>query len=88
MAAAAPPPPFTVIDAMIQCGVDNVVLFNGSTQAIRIGTEVIDNDFQSCMDKTFDEIDEDFKTYPTLTQQNGQIRLDPGTKRNIRAFVQ
>ena len=86
--AAAAPQALTVIDGMIQCGVDNVALFKGSTQATRIGTEVFDNDFQSCLDKSFEEIDEDFKTYSNLTQQNGQIRLDPGTKRNIRAFVQ
>ena len=86
MAAAAPT--FTVIDVMAQCGVDNFVLFNGATQAQRFGTEVFDNDFHSCMDKTFEELDEDFKSYSTLTVANCQIRLNPGTKRNIRAFIQ
>ena len=40
------------------------------------------------MDKTFEELDQDFKSYSDLTQNQGQIRLVPGTKTRIRAFIQ
>ena len=80
--------PFTVTNAMVMCKVDNVNLFDGATQARRIAIEVFDDDFNTCMDKTMDELDEDFKSYSVLTVANGQIRLNPVVKRNIRAFVQ
>ena len=38
------------------------------------------------IDKTFDEVDEDFSTYSDLTIAQGQMRFLPGTKRNIKAF--
>jgi hypothetical protein len=40
------------------------------------------------MDKTHKDLDGDSKTYADLTQVQGKIRLLPGTKRNIKAFVQ
>ena len=82
------PPLFDVHDAMVLCGVDDTVLFAGSTAAQRLATEMFDDEFISTMDKTFEELDEDFKTWSGLTVNQGQIRLTPGTKRNIKAFVQ
>ena len=78
----------TVLDAMIVCGIDNKVLFMEETQAQRIADNIFDNLFTSCMDITFKELDEHFKTYFDLTIAQGQIRLRPGTRKNIKAFVQ
>ena len=74
-AAPAQLPVFTIRDAMIACGMDDVHLFDGETQAQRFATEVFDNDFTACMDKTFEELDDDFKSYSTLTIADGQVRL-------------
>ena len=40
------------------------------------------------MDLTYKELDDHFKTYYHLTVGQGQIRLRPGTRKNIKAFVQ
>jgi hypothetical protein len=79
---------FTVLDALIACGVDNVALFMEQTQAERIAEEVFDNVFASCLDVTFKELDDHFKTYSELSAAQGQIRVRPGTRKNIKAFVQ
>ena len=63
-------------------------MFNGDTAAQRIADDIFDNDFLSCIDKDINEVEEDFKTYSNLTVNQGQIRLPPGTKRQIKAFVQ
>ena len=78
----------TVRDAIAACGIDNNNLFDGRMPAQRIATDMFDDEFQSCLDKTNDEIDADIKTYSSLTQLQGQIRLQPGHKKGIRAFVQ
>ena len=78
----------TVFDAIVACGVDNAIRFNGDTAAERIATEIFDNDFMSCIDKDVSELEDDFKTYSGLTVNQGQIRLHPGTKRHIKAFIQ
>ena len=44
------------------------------------GVEVISN--------TFAELNDHWKTYSSLTMADGHIRLRPGTKVNIRAFMQ
>ena len=49
---------------------------------------LFDGDFSSCMDKTYEEIDEDLKSYSSLTVFYGQIRLGLGNKNNIKAFIQ
>ena len=85
MAAAVPN---TVLDSVIACGVNNVLLFGGNTQAERISTDVFDDDFESCLFKSNEELKEDLKTYSSLTVAQGQIRLQPGVKRNLRAFIQ
>ena len=78
----------TVQDAIILCGVNDATSFNGATKIERIADDVFDDDFQSCMDKTIKELDEDLKSYSVLTIGNGQIRLAPGKKRNIRGLMQ
>lgn len=79
---------FTVLHALIACGVDNTARFMDQTQAERIAEDVFDDHFASCMDLTFKELDDHFKTYADLTGAQGQIRVRPGTRKNIKAFVQ
>ena len=78
---------FNLCDAMIACGVNNVDAFLGDTPAFRLATDIFGNDFTTCMDKTFKELDSDFETYSDLTQAQGKIHLLPGIKRNIKAFI-
>jgi len=73
---------------MIACGIDNDALFLEETQAQRIAEDIFGNLFTSCMDITFKELDEHFKTYSDLTVAQGQIRLRPGIRKNVKAFVQ
>ena len=40
------------------------------------------------MDKMYVEIYDDLKSYYILTSAHGQIRLTPGNKKNIKAFIQ
>ncbi|CAJ1938723.1 unnamed protein product [Cylindrotheca closterium] len=40
------------------------------------------------MDSTINELNEEFKTLAGLTIAQGQIRLMPAIKKNIRAFIQ
>ena len=78
----------TVVDAMIACGLDHDNLFMDQTQAQRFASDVFDDLFTSCLDVTFKELDDHFKTYGDLTIAQGQIRVCPGTRKNIKAFVQ
>jgi hypothetical protein len=78
----------TVYDAIIACGVDHVTLFMDTTAATRITDDAFDKFFSSCMDITFKELDDHFKTYSELTVAQGQIRFCPGVRKNIKAFVQ
>ena len=74
---------------LIQCGVPNDnVLFNGHTKANRIANEIFNDDFNSCMDISHVDFETECKTYSGLTVNQGQIRLTPGTKRNIKAMIQ
>jgi hypothetical protein len=78
----------TVTDAMEACGVDHVLLFTDETQAQRLANDIFDDLFTTCLDVTFKELDEHFKTYSDLTAAQGQIRVRPGVRKNIKAFVQ
>ena len=51
-------------------------------------SELFEDDFSSCVDKTYEESDEDLKSYSNLTFINGKIRLGPGQKKNIKDFIQ
>ena len=88
MAAPGANPPFTVANAMFNCGITDAVLFDGDTKASRIATELFDDNFTLCMDKTYVKLDDDLKSYSTLTAAHGQISLTPGHKKNIKAFIQ
>ena len=53
MEAPGANPPFTFESAMFDCGITDAVLFEKNTKASRIATELFDDDFTSCMDKTY-----------------------------------
>eukprot|EP00978_Attheya_sp_CCMP212_P045616 scaffold353478_cov28-Attheya_sp.AAC.1 len=68
--------------------VNDVDLFNGATASARMALDMFNDSFHSCMDKMFDEVDQDFKSYSSLTIAQGQIRLLPGIRTRIKAFIQ
>ena len=78
----------TVRDAIALCGVNNVAQWHGRTQAQRIAADLFNDNFETARDMRYDDVLDDFKSYSSLTVANGQIRLTPGAKRNIRAFIQ
>ena len=82
------PPIYTVLDAMIACGIDNVAMYEGQTAAKRVAADIFADNFNSCMDKSMDELQQDFKSYSDLTQAQGQTRFSPGIKRNVQALIQ
>ena len=88
MAAPGANPPFTLANAVFNCGITDALLFYRITKVIRIATEIFDDDFASCIGKTYAELDVDLKSYSTLTATHDQIRLTPGHKNNIQAFIQ
>ena len=59
---------FNLRNDMIACDVNDVDVFLGDTPEFRLATDIFGDDFTTCMDKTFVELDSDFKTYPDLTQ--------------------
>ena len=68
--------------------VEETDLFQYLIKSERIYKEVFDDDFESCMDKTSTKLDDGFKSFSTLTVSKRQIHLTPGTKRNIKEFIQ
>ena len=78
----------TVREAMVTCGLNDVDLFDNKTAAERFAEDVFSNDFNICIDKTMEEVQEDLKIYSSLTQAQGQIRITPGVKTKIQAFIQ
>ena len=81
-------PPFTVSNVTFICGIDSPMLFQADSQAMRISGGVFYDDLISCMDKAVKELNNDLKSYSTLTAANSQIRLNPGQKNNVSAFIQ
>ena len=79
---------FTIRNSLIACGVNDFALYEGETAAARLDNDIFGDDFSACMDKTFEDLDDDLKAYSTMTLANGQIRLSPGTKKLINAFIQ
>lgn len=89
--AQAAVPANTVTDALTLCGVlvDTAnAVWNGMNAAERIAGEVFNDNFNTCVDISFSELEDSWKTYSSLTVNEGRIRLRAGTKVNIKAFVQ
>ena len=78
----------TVLDALLLCDVPQNIIWNGAHQAQRIAVEIFNDDFNTCMDKSFSSLDDDWKTYSAFTIANGQIRINPMVKNNVRGFIQ
>lgn len=76
------PPTYTVQDAIIACGVEEVL------DAQLIAADIFGDSFETCKDKTFTELDTDFKTFAQISEEDGGITLLPGVKNRIKAFVQ
>ena len=77
-------PAFSVRNAMAGCGLlddPNVPgqLFNGHTVAQRVAFDVFNDDFRMCMDKSFKELDTDFKSCSDLTKAHGRLRCGHAT---------
>ena len=66
---------FTIRNALIACSVDNVAIYEGETAAARLANDIFDDDFNACMDKTFEDLDDNLKAYSAMNLANGQIRL-------------
>ena len=82
---------YDVADALSRCGVladTNNIAFNGADASERIAGEVFNDNFSSCIDIQFSELEDNWKTYSGLTVNEGRIRLRPRTKVNIKAMVQ
>ena len=80
-----------VARSLMDCGVDidsGGVIWNGESASQRIANDVFNGSFNACIDITFAELDDHWKTYSSLTVADGRIRLRPGTKVNIWVFVQ
>ena len=79
---------YTVRDGMVLCGIDDESLFQDQTPAERFASDIFSNSFSMCLDKTMEEVNNDIKQYSSLTQAQGQIRITPGNRQNIQAFIQ
>ena len=58
----------TGLDDIILCGIPNAPnalapMYQGETAAVRIASEIFDDDFQSFRSKIFKELDKDLETY-------------------------
>ena len=80
--------PFDVRGALALCGVDDAQVFQERTAAQRISNEVFLDDFNVCMDKTYEELKDELKIYSRLNLAEGRIRILPGVQNRIRAFMQ
>jgi hypothetical protein len=76
-------PPFTIEQAMIDCGVSENIIYDGDTQAERMSTDIFGDEFQTCMDKTNEELDDDF-----FNSSKWPNMIITGNKEEIRAFLQ
>ena len=63
-------PPHTIEDALVYCGMlintANLV-GGGSSTALKIAAEVFNNNFTTCLDIEFSELEVSWKTYSSLT---------------------
>ena len=62
--------PQTMVEAPTACGVMDInrVLLDGLTCAERISSGDFDGDFHTCMDLSFSDLEDNWKTYAALNQ--------------------
>ena len=75
-------PPYTVVMDMNSCG------FTTANQDQKFATEAFMDEFGSCKDMSNEDTAEFFKALSSLTVGQGEIRLNPQEKNNIKAFTQ
>ena len=65
--------PQTMVAALEECGVliNNPQIMNGETVSQRITNDIFDNDFYSCMELSSSDLEDNWKTYSTLTVAQG-----------------
>lgn len=80
--------PFTILDAIIECGIPQVPVFNGLTPAQRVAEEIFNNDFNMCIEKSDKDLKDDFETFSNLPANAGRLRFQPSQKRALNALVQ
>ena len=81
-AVLVPAPSYTVLLDMNACGLTR------ANQDQTFSTEVFMDDFENFKDTSNEDLADSFKTFSGLTETQGQIRLMPAQKKNIRAFTQ
>ena len=74
-----PGPSFSVLDAMMACGLDEETAEN-------VAEAIFMNVFKSCMSTSDSDMDKTFKSYASLTVAEGRIRLAPLAQKKIKAF--
>ena len=80
-------PVYTAHDAMIIAGVNDADNFNGESSTERFAEDLFDNNFMTCMDKTYKDLDGDFKLLSILTAIQEQIHMVPRVTKCIKAFI-
>ena len=79
----------TIEEALIAGGVNTINnQIGGQSNAQHLVDDMLGGVYSTCMDKTFTDMDNEFKSYTDLTQAQGHIRLTRGTKHKVKAFVQ
>ena len=79
----------TIIDALTDCGVvvdTTGLIVNGNNTAEIIAADVFNENFNTCVNMKFSELEDNCKTYSRIIVAKGRIRLIPRTTVNIRAF--
>ena len=70
----------TVCLLLISIRISDVRIFDVQSDTERLLSDIFDDDFRSCIDKTHEEIELDLKAYYLLTLAQGKIRINPGMK--------
>ena len=79
-------PPQTIEDALadfrVLADTANIIV-DGSNASKRIAAELFNKKFTTCLDIKFQEFENSWNTYSTLSVAEGRIQLCPGTRVNI-----
>ena len=68
--------------------IDDVAQFDGKTTVQHFAEDIFDESFDSCMDKTFTDLEADFKSYASMTLAQGQLQFLSGIKNKVKTFIQ
>ena len=68
----------TIKDASVIYLVDDMDLLQVFTKEDKIVIELFDGDFELCMNKTPNKLNDDFRSFSTLNVSNGHIRITAG----------